>query len=74
MMTSATASSVQAFVDRFNADYEAKHEAFEKQFWGTKMALANTSETVYSAENLTKIKTAMENICRILTLGSKPRL
>jgi hypothetical protein len=27
MSTSATASTAQAFVDRFNADYEAKHEA-----------------------------------------------
>jgi hypothetical protein len=62
MTTSATASTAQAFVDRFNADYEAKHEAFEKQFWGTKMALANTIDTVYSAENLTKTKTAMENL------------
>lgn len=27
-------AAAQAFVDRFNAEYEAKHEAFERQFWG----------------------------------------
>jgi hypothetical protein len=64
MSTSAaeSTSTAQAFVDRFNADYETKHEAFEQQFWGTKMALANTDETTYSAENLTKTKTEMENL------------
>jgi Angiotensin-converting enzyme len=59
---SATAAEAQVFVDTFNQDYEAKHEAFEKQFWGTKMNLASTSETVYSAENLSKTKAEMENL------------
>jgi hypothetical protein len=58
----STVATAQAFVDGFNADYEAKHFFFEKQFWGTKMALSNTSDTEYSAENLTKTKTEMENL------------
>jgi len=58
----STTASIQAFVDTFNADYECKHFEFEKQFWGTKMALSNTAETEYSAENLSKTKTAMEDL------------
>lgn len=55
-------SAAQEFVDKFNADYEAKHEAFENQFWGTKMNLSSTATVVYSAENLNKTKTAMEGL------------
>jgi len=52
----------QAFCDGFNADYEIKHAQYEKQFWATKMALSNTSDTVYSAENLSQTKKEMENL------------
>jgi hypothetical protein len=50
------------FVNNFNASYEEKHLAFERQFWGTKMALSNTDDVVYSSDNLTKTKTEMENL------------
>lgn len=50
----------QAFVDKVNESYCEKHEAFEKQFWGTKMALASTDETLYSTELLSSTKTEME--------------
>ena len=49
----------RSFVNDFNQQYEAKHEAFENQFWGTKMALKDES---YTAENLSKTKTEMENL------------
>lgn len=49
----------QAFVNKFNQDYEQKHLAFETQFWGTKMALADREEVKFSAENLSKTKTEM---------------
>lgn len=45
-------------MDTFNAEYEAKHEAFEKQFWGTKMAL---KEGTFTAELLSETKKAMED-------------
>jgi len=50
------------FVDAFNTDYEAKHLAYETQFWGTKMALKSTDEVVYSTENLNSTKAAMEDL------------
>jgi hypothetical protein len=49
----------QAFVNKFNQDYEEKHLAFETQFWGTKMALADRGAVKFSAENLSKTKTEM---------------
>jgi len=49
----------QAFVDEFNKSYESKHFAFERQFWGTKMALADKADLTFSAENLSKTKTEM---------------
>jgi hypothetical protein len=52
-------STAQAFVDEFNKSYEAKHFSFEQQFWGTKMALSDTSDVTFSAENLSKTKTEM---------------
>jgi len=61
-MSASIAQEAQAFCDAFNADYEVKHEAFERQFWGTKMALSNTSDTIYSADNLTNTKKEMENL------------
>jgi oligoendopeptidase F len=51
-----------AFVNAFNEMYEMKHEAFEKQFWGTKMALSDTSDVTYSVENLTLTKKEMEDV------------
>jgi oligoendopeptidase F len=55
-------SEAQAFVNNFNAAYEDKHEAFEAQFWGTKMALANSADRVYSADNLSSTKKEMEDL------------
>lgn len=52
-------AEAQAFVDTFNSNYEEKHEAFERQFWGTKMALKDES---FNAENLSKTKGEMENL------------
>ena len=49
----------KTFVNKFNQDYEEKHLAFETQFWGTKMALADREEVKFSAENLSKTKTEM---------------
>jgi hypothetical protein len=54
-MTAAV--EAREFVDKFNADYETRHRAFEEQFWGTKMALNGAR---YSAEELTRTKTEME--------------
>jgi oligoendopeptidase F len=51
-----------AFVNAFNEMYEVKHEAFERQFWGTKMALSDTEDVVYSAENLSQTKKEMEDM------------
>lgn len=59
---SATAVQAQSFVNGFNSAYEAKHEAFEAQFWGTKMALSNTDSMIYSAENLSRTKQEMEGL------------
>lgn len=50
---SKTLQEAQAFVDHFNAEYESKHLAFETQFCGTKMALADPQ---FTAENLSKTK------------------
>jgi len=59
MASSSVQEQARAFVDQFNADYEAKHESFERQFWGTKMALAGDE---YSAENLSRTKKEMEDL------------
>lgn len=64
----ATASSptaiaaAQSFVDDFNQTYAAKHETFENQFWGTKMALSSTEETPYSTDLLSQTKKEMEDL------------
>lgn len=55
----ALISKAQSFVDNFNGTYEAKHYAFEQQFWGTKMALSDTPDLKFSAENLSKTKAEM---------------
>lgn len=55
-------AAAQAFVDEFNSSYEARHFAFEQQFWGNKMALSDTADLIFSAENLSKTKTEMENL------------
>ena len=52
-------STAQSFVDNFNEAYEAKHYAFEQQFWGTKMALSDVAELKFSADNLSKTKAEM---------------
>lgn len=54
--------AAQIFVNHFNNEYEAKHLAFEEQFWGTKMALSSTAEATYSTELLSSTKAAMENL------------
>jgi len=60
MSSSASiAQEAQAFCNAFNAEYEVKHEAFERQFWGTKMAL---SDPIFTAENLSQTKQEMENL------------
>ena len=51
-------AEAEAFVNKFNTDYEAKHLAFENQFWGTKMALSGD----FSAEKLSKTKAEMEDL------------
>ena len=48
----------RSFCDHFNAEYEAKHQAFERQFWGTKMNLSGD----YSAELLSQTKADMESL------------
>lgn len=49
----------QVFVNQFNHDYALKHEAFENQFWGTKMAL---SDPCYSPDELTRTKKELEDL------------
>ena len=49
----------QAFVNEFNEQYEQKHLAFETQFWGTKMALSDTDDVKFNAENLSQTKKEM---------------
>jgi len=59
-----------SFVIDFNTEYDRKHEAFERQFWGTKMALKSPTENggdnvlqlPYTAENLSRTKTEMEDL------------
>eukprot|EP00586_Coscinodiscus_wailesii_P004918 CAMPEP_0172487174 /NCGR_PEP_ID=MMETSP1066-20121228/16125_1 /TAXON_ID=671091 /ORGANISM="Coscinodiscus wailesii, Strain CCMP2513" /LENGTH=648 /DNA_ID=CAMNT_0013253617 /DNA_START=116 /DNA_END=2062 /DNA_ORIENTATION=+ len=60
--TSAIVEKAQAFVNGFNENYALKHEAFENQFWGTKMALKGTSATPYSTDLLSKTKKEMEDL------------
>jgi Peptidase family M3 len=60
-----------AFVNEFNNMYEKKHEAFEQQFWGTKMALKDTADVTYSAENLSKTKKDMEDLLSDPTILEK---
>ena len=53
---------LQAFVNKVNEDYAKKHFSFEKQFWGTKMALKSTDETPYSTDLLSSTKKEMEDL------------
>jgi len=68
MESSATAkpkistSAAKEFVKRFNEAYATKHEEFENQFWGTKMALASTKSVTYSSDNLFQTKKDMEDL------------
>lgn len=52
-------AEAQSFVDNFNNSYAEKHEAFENQFWGTKMAL---QEGEFSTDLLSKTKKEMEDL------------
>eukprot|EP00546_Thalassionema_frauenfeldii_P020522 CAMPEP_0178903644 /NCGR_PEP_ID=MMETSP0786-20121207/5267_1 /TAXON_ID=186022 /ORGANISM="Thalassionema frauenfeldii, Strain CCMP 1798" /LENGTH=629 /DNA_ID=CAMNT_0020575029 /DNA_START=38 /DNA_END=1927 /DNA_ORIENTATION=+ len=70
------ASAAQEFVNNFNDTYAKKHEAFETQFWGTKMALTSTDSTPYSTELLSQTKKEMEDLLSdpdILTKAKKIR-
>ena len=58
----AAAAAAQAFVNRFNEDYAVKHHAFEEQFWGTKMALADRPHVQFNADNLSSTKKDMEDL------------
>jgi oligoendopeptidase F len=58
----AAAAAAQAFVNRFNEDYAVKHHAFEEQFWGTKMALADRPQVQFNADNLSSTKKDMEDL------------
>lgn len=55
----STITEAQSFVDKLNNSYAEKHEAFENQFWGTKMAL---KEGDYSTDLLSKTKKDMEDL------------
>jgi len=55
-------AAAQAFVNRFNEEYAAKHHAFEEQFWGTKMALADRGDVQFNADNLSSTKKEMEDL------------
>jgi hypothetical protein len=57
-----TTAAAQTFVDNFNKSYAEKHEMFENQFWGTKMALTSSEETPYSTDLLSKTKKEMEDL------------
>ncbi len=62
MSTMNIQQQAQAFVDNFNENYSNKHEAFERQFWGTKMSLTSTESTPYSTDLLSKTKKEMEDL------------
>jgi oligoendopeptidase F len=55
--TCLATTDASSFINQVNKDYEELHRAFEKQFWGTKMAL---SDPVYSVEELNRTKGEME--------------
>jgi oligoendopeptidase F len=63
----------QSFVDRFNADYEAKHAAFERQFWGTKMNLASSSSSNDNNDNNEKEKEKEKTVTYSPELLSKTK-
>jgi hypothetical protein len=55
-------AKAQIFVNTFNKNYAEKHEEFENQFWGTKMALSSTDDVTYSTDLLSKTKKDMEDL------------
>lgn len=57
--TNMQLTPARAFVDNFNVAYALKHEAFENQFWGTKMSLKNGD---YSTDLLSQTKKDMEDL------------
>jgi len=64
----STMAAAQTFVDNFNKSYAEKHEMFENQFWGTKMALSSTSKTPYSTDLLSRTKKEMEDLLSDATI------
>ena len=62
LMPRVSFALLQAFVNKVNEDYSKKHFEFEKQFWGTKMALKSTDETPYSTDLLSSTKKEMEDM------------
>ncbi len=63
-MSAFTSAEVEAFIARFNKDYEACHKNYEDNFWATKMNLAGNS-----TQELTKTKSQLDDF-----LGSKAML
>lgn len=63
----------QIFVNDFNEEYARKHEAFENQYWGTKMALRSTEETPYSTDLLSRTKKEMEDLLSDANVSSKAK-
>lgn len=61
-------TAAQTFVDNFNKSYAEKHEMFENQFWGTKMALSSTESTPYSTDLLSRTKKEMEDLLSDATM------
>jgi oligoendopeptidase F len=59
MSTCNIYADARAFVDDFNERYAQKHEAFENQFWGTKMAL---KQGEFSTELLNQTKKDLEDL------------
>ena len=49
-------------MNKVNEEYAKMHFEFEKQFWGTKMALKSTDETPYSTDLLSSTKKEMEDM------------
>lgn len=56
-MPASTAEQIKDFIAVKNGEYETLHQAFEEQFWGTKMALTGD----FTADELTRTKQAMES-------------
>jgi hypothetical protein len=60
--------SIRAFIQTFNQEYALKHETFENQFWGNRMALSSSNKSdngndsiIYSSELLVKSKQELQD-------------